>query len=70
MINADHYLAWFKSVIALYSVVNRLTIIREETQFDKGLWRYRFTLTNKSLQRFAQLYDTVSTVSKIITPVL
>jgi hypothetical protein len=38
MINADHYVAWIKSVIALCSVVTRLTIIREETQLDKGLW--------------------------------
>jgi len=54
MINAEHYLAWIKSVISLCSVVTRLIIIREETQIDKGLWRYRLTLTNK---RFLEMFE-------------
>ena len=42
--NADDYLAWIKSVIALCPEVVNLTILREEAQTDKGLWRYRLTL--------------------------
>ena len=57
MISADHYLAWIKSVIALCSVVTCLTIIREETQFDKGLWRYRLTLTNKNLLEIFEFFS-------------
>ena len=57
MINADHYLAWIKSVIALCSVVTRLTIIREENQFDKGLWRYRLSLTNKSFLEMFEFFS-------------
>jgi hypothetical protein len=57
MINADYYVAWIKSVIALCSVVTDLTIIGEETQFNKGLWRYRLTLTNKSLLEMFEFFS-------------
>jgi len=47
--NADDYLAWIKSVIALCPQVVNVTIIREESQTDKGLWRYRLTLNIVSI---------------------
>ena len=56
MKNADDYLAWIKSAIALCPAVIQLTIIREESQIDKGLWGYRLTLKDESLLEMFEFF--------------
>ncbi|AIE73557.1 MULTISPECIES: DUF6516 family protein [unclassified Synechocystis] len=56
MRNADDYLAWIKSVIALCPVVVDLSLIREETLADRGLWRYRLTLSDESLLELFEFF--------------
>jgi hypothetical protein len=51
MMNAEDYLALIKSLIALCPEVIDFSILREETQVTKGLWRYRLTLKNHSFFR-------------------
>ncbi|MEB3190810.1 MAG: DUF6516 family protein [Snowella sp.] len=57
MTNADDYLAWIKSVILLCPVVINLTIVREETQSEQGLWRYRLVLKNNSLLEMFEFFS-------------
>lgn len=57
MTNADDYLAWIKSVILLCPVVINLTIVREETQSEQGLWRYRLVLKNNSLLELFEFFS-------------
>ena len=56
MRNADDYVAWIKSVIALCSVVVHLSLIREEILTDRGLWRYRLTLQDESLLELFEFF--------------
>ena len=44
VMNAEDYLALIKSLIALCPDVISFSILREDAQGDKGLWRYRLTL--------------------------
>jgi hypothetical protein len=64
--NADDYLAWIKSVIALCQEVVNVTIIREESQTDKGLWRYRLTLKDGSLLEMFEFLQIASGQVEII----
>jgi hypothetical protein len=54
--NADDYLAWIKSIITLCPEVVNLTIIREESQIDRGLWRYRVMLKDSSLLEMFEFF--------------
>ena len=56
MKSADDYVAWIKSVIALCPVVIHLSLIREETLTDRGLWRYRLTLRDESLLELFEFF--------------
>ena len=49
MKDAADYLAYIKALIVANSQVLRWTVIREETQGDMGLFRYRLTLRDTSL---------------------
>ena len=64
--NADDYLAWIKSVIALCPEVVNLTILREEAQTDKGLWRYRLTLKDGSFLEMFEFFKIASGQIEII----
>ena len=64
--NADDYLAWIKSVIALCPEVVNLTILREEAQTDKGLWRYRLTLKDGSFLEMFEFFKIASEQVEII----
>ena len=64
--NADDYLAWIKSVIALCPEVVNVTIIREESQTDKGLWRYRLTLKDGSFLEMFEFLQIASGQVEII----
>ena len=56
MRNAEDYLAWIKSVIALCPFVVHLFLIREEVLTDRGLWRYRLTLQDESLLELFEFF--------------
>jgi len=56
MRNAEDYLAWIKSVIALCPFVVHLCLIREEVLIDRGLWRYRLTLQDESLLELFEFF--------------
>ena len=64
--NADDYLAWIKSVIALCPEVVNVTIIREESETDKGLWRYRLTLKDGSFLEIFEFLQIASGQVEII----
>jgi len=64
--NADDYLAWIKSVIALCPEVVNLTILREEAQTDKGLWRYRLILKDGSFLEMFEFFKIASGQVEII----
>ena len=49
-------MAWIKSAIALCPAVIQFTIIREESQIDKGLWGYRLTLKDESLLEMFEFF--------------
>jgi hypothetical protein len=55
--SAEDYLAWIKSLIALCPVVTELNILREDTQGNKGLWRYRLTLHDRSLMEMFEFFE-------------
>ncbi len=54
---AEDYLAWIKSLIALCPVVTNFDILREETQGNKGLWRYRLTLQDRSFIEMFEFFE-------------
>lgn len=54
---AEDYLALIKSLIALYPVVVEFSILREEAQGDRGLWRYRLTLKDKSFIEMFEFFE-------------
>ena len=64
MINAEDYLALIKSLIALCPEVIDFTILREEVQVTKGLWRYRLTLKDRS---FLEMFEFFEIQSKQVT---
>jgi Family of unknown function (DUF6516) len=66
MINAEDYLALIKSLIALCPEVIGFTILREEVQVTKGLWRYRLTLKDRSFLEMFEFFEVQSEQVKII----
>ena len=54
---AKDYLALIKSLIALCPAVKRFSILREEAQGNKGLWRYRLTLQDDSLLEMFEFFE-------------
>ncbi len=66
MINAEDYLALIKSLIALCPEVIDLSILREEAQVTKGLWRYRLTLKDHSFLEMFEFFEIQSQQIKII----
>ena len=57
---AEDYLAWIKSLITLCPVVTNFDILREDTQGDKGLWRYRLTLQDRSFMEMFEFFEIAS----------
>jgi hypothetical protein len=68
--NADDYLAWIKSIITLCPEIVTFTIIREETQTDKGLWRYRLKLKDGSFLEMFEFFKIESGQVEIIKYIL
>jgi hypothetical protein len=66
MMNAEDYLALIKSLIALCPEVMDFSILREEAQVTKGLWRYRITLKDHSFLEMFEFFEIQSGQVKII----
>ena len=64
--SAEDYLALIKSLIALCPDVISFSILREDAQGDKGLWRYRLTLKDNSLIEMFEFFEIQSAQIKII----
>ena len=64
--SAEDYLALIKSLIALCPVVTGFSIIREDAQGGKGLWRYRLTLKDGSLLEMFEFFEIQSGQVKAI----
>ena len=64
--SAEDYLAFIKSLIALCADVNSFSILREDAQGDKGLWRYRLILKDSSLLEMFEFFEIQSTQVNII----
>jgi hypothetical protein len=63
---AEDYLALIKSLIALCPVVVEFNILREDAQGDRGLWRYRLTLQDKSFVEMFEFFEIQSDRVKVI----
>jgi len=57
--DAADYLAYIKALIVANSQVLRWTVLREETQGDMGLFRYRLTLRGTSLLEMFERFQVV-----------
>ena len=57
MKDAADYLAYIKALIVANSQVLRWTVVREETQGDMGLFRYRLTLRDTSLLEMFECFQ-------------
>ena len=57
MMNAEDYLALIKSLIVLCPEVMDFSILREEAQVTKGLWRYRITLKDHSFLEMFEFFE-------------
>jgi len=57
--DAADYLAYIKALIVANSQVLRWTVIREETQGDMGLFRYKLTLRDTSLLEMFECFQVV-----------
>ena len=57
MKDAADYLAYIKALIVANSQVLRWTVIREETQGDMGLFRYRLALRDTSLLEMFECFQ-------------
>ncbi|MFM6029567.1 MAG: DUF6516 family protein, partial [Dolichospermum sp.] len=66
MKNADDYLAWIKYIITLCPEVVNFTILREEAQNNKGLWRYRVILKDGSFLEMFEFFKIESGQVEII----
>jgi hypothetical protein len=64
--SAEDYLALIKSLIAICPVVVEFSILREDAQGDKGLWRYRLTLQDKSFVEMFEFFEIQSDLVKVI----
>jgi hypothetical protein len=64
--SAEDYLALIKSLIAICPVVVEFSILREDAQGDKGLWRYRLTLQDKSFVEMFEFFEIQSDRVKVI----
>ena len=63
---AEDYLALIKSLIALCPVVVEFSILREDAQGDRGLWRYRLILQDKSFVEMFEFFEIQSDRVKVI----
>ena len=54
---AEDYLALIKSLILLCPVVVEFNILREDAQGDRGVWRYRLTLQDKSFVEMFEFFE-------------
>ena len=63
---AEDYLALIKSLIALCPAVKSFSILREDAQGDKGLWRYRLTLQDDSLLEMFEFFEIQSDMVEVI----
>jgi hypothetical protein len=63
---AEDYLALIKSLIALCPVAVEFNILREDVQGDRGLWRYRLTLQDKSFVEMFEFFEIQSDRVKVI----
>lgn len=59
MKDAADYLAYIKALIVVNPQVLRWTVVREETQGDMGLFRYRLTLRGTSLLEMFECFQVV-----------
>ncbi|RLC77684.1 MAG: hypothetical protein DRI61_11035 [Chloroflexi bacterium] len=66
MKDAADYLAYVRSLIIVNPKIARWTIVREEAQGDKGLFRYRLTLTDGSLLEAFELFRIVQGKVRVI----
>lgn len=57
MKDAADYLAYIKALIVANSQVLRWTVVREETQGDMGLFRYRLALRDTSLLEMFECFQ-------------
>jgi len=64
--SAEDYLALIKSLIALCPVVVEFSILREDAQGDRGLWRYRLILQDKSFVEMFEFFEIQSDLVKVI----
>jgi Family of unknown function (DUF6516) len=64
--NAEDYLALIKSLITLCPEVKNFSILREEAQGNKGLWRYRLTLKDNSLLEMFEFFEIQSVQIKVV----
>jgi len=55
--DAADYLAYIKALIVANSQVLRWTVVREETQGDMGLFRYRLALRDTSLLEMFECFQ-------------
>jgi len=55
--DADDYVAHVKALIVAHPLVARWTVLREEAQGDRGLFRYRLTLRDGSLLELFELFQ-------------
>ena len=60
------YLALIKSLILLCPVVVEFNILREDAQGDRGVWRYRLTLQDKSFVEMFEFFEIQSDRVKVI----
>lgn len=63
---SEDYLALIKSLIALCPAVVELSILREDAQGDRGLWRYRLNLLDKSFVEMFEFFEIQSDRVKVI----
>lgn len=63
---AEDYLALIKSLILLCPVVVEFNILREDAQGDRGVWRYRLTLQDKSFVEMFEFFEIQSDRVKVI----
>ena len=63
---AEDYLALIKSLIALCPAVKSFSILREDSQGNKGLWRYRVTLQDDSFLEMFEFFEIQSDKVEVI----
>ncbi len=59
MKDADEYLNLIKALVVESSIITHWNILREETQGDLGLYRFRLTLQDRSILEMFERYQIV-----------